>query len=286
MIKLTKKRAASLIGNLLAIAGLVFIVVKLANYGSELNLGDVGSMVWAAMAALALLYGSAGALLALAWHRLLVDLGGTGSFLASLRIYGVSQIAKYVPGNIFHLAGRQSLGIANNLPGWALAKATMWEMILISVAGALSVFLIAPLYVPRVSFIASVPIYLGAVLFSAHILAQTRSRNFGIAFVSLALFHCVSGGIFFLILMLVSGAGNLMVPMFVGAFTIAWLVGFLSPGAPAGVGIREAVLLILLAGEVSENHLLLSTLLSRVVTVIGDFLLFVYAKNISSKVTC
>jgi hypothetical protein len=40
-----------------------------------------------------------------------------------------------------------------------------------------------------------------------------------------------------------------------GSYVIAWLAGFVTPGAPAGIGVREAVLVILLA---TASHQLLS----------------------------
>jgi uncharacterized membrane protein YbhN (UPF0104 family) len=62
-----------------------------------------------------------------------------------------------------------------------------------------------------------------------------------------------------------------------GAFVITWLAGSVTPGAPAGIGVRELVLLFLLKGLVLESDLLLAVLLSRVVTVAGDVLFFLAA---------
>jgi len=44
------------------------------------------------------------------------------------------------------------------------------------------------------------------------------------------------------------------------------------PGAPAGVGVRELVLLFLLKNVVAEAELLLAVVLGRLVTVMGDLL--------------
>jgi uncharacterized membrane protein YbhN (UPF0104 family) len=54
-----------------------------------------------------------------------------------------------------------------------------------------------------------------------------------------------------------------------GAFVITWLAGLVTPVAPAGIGMRELVLLFLLKGLVLESDLLVTVLLSRVVTVAG-----------------
>jgi hypothetical protein len=49
----------------------------------------------------------------------------------------VSQLAKYVLGNIFHLASRQALSMAAGFEGWMPAKSTIWELGLLVLAGVL-----------------------------------------------------------------------------------------------------------------------------------------------------
>ena len=53
-----------------------------------------------------------------------------------LKVYGTSQLAKYLPGNIFHMAGLQSPGMAAGEPACVLAKSTAWELGLISFSAA------------------------------------------------------------------------------------------------------------------------------------------------------
>lgn len=65
-----------------------------------------------------------------------------------------------------------------------------------------------------------------------------------------------------------------------GVYVLAWLAGLVTPGAPAGVGVRELVLLFLLKGIVAEADLLLAVVLGRVVTVVGDFGFFVFGNLI------
>ncbi|MGD9700712.1 hypothetical protein [Acinetobacter sp.] len=56
---------------------------------------------------------------------------------------------------------------------------------------------------------------------------------------------------------------------------VAWLVGLITPGAPAGVGVREMVLLFLLGDQIAHLNLLLAVLLGRIVTMGGDLLFFI-----------
>jgi uncharacterized membrane protein YbhN (UPF0104 family) len=62
-----------------------------------------------------------------------------------------------------------------------------------------------------------------------------------------------------------------------GAYVVAWLAGLVTPGAPAGVGVREMVLIFLLGHAIPETELLPAVVVSRLVTVAGDVLFFAAA---------
>jgi uncharacterized membrane protein YbhN (UPF0104 family) len=66
----------------------------------------------------------------------------------------------------------------------------------------------------------------------------------------------------------------MLVPL-CGAYVVAWLAGLVTPGAPAGIGVREIVLLLLLGSSVAEADLLLVVVLGRIVTMVGDILYFI-----------
>ena len=56
----------------------------------------------------------------------------------------------------------------------------------------------------------------------------------------------------------------------VGAYALAWTVGFLVIVAPAGVGVREAVLGLVLAGQLSDGSVVVAVLASRVLMTVAD----------------
>ena len=66
-------------------------------------------------------------------------------------------------------------------------------------------------------------------------------------------------------------------PLIGGAFVLAWLIGLVTPGAPAGGGIREAVLLFLLGHRYAPGDLLLAIVLGRSVNIVGDVGYFLLA---------
>jgi uncharacterized membrane protein YbhN (UPF0104 family) len=68
------------------------------------------------------------------------------------------------------------------------------------------------------------------------------------------------------------GTGSLL--FFVGAYAIAWVAGFVTPGASGGIGVREAVLVALLSPFTSPANALVLAIILRLITIIVDLLLF------------
>lgn len=257
----------------MAVAGSVFVALRLRDQVTEIDFARFNGTIWLAVVGMALVYGLSSLLLALAWWNLLNQFDAHPSLRWAIKAYGISQIAKYVPGNIIHLAGRQALGLAAGLPGWPLAKSAVWELGLIAATGALFGGLALPLLV------AGFPIAMGLTLFLMalggtatllwHIAGPPVTRALGWYTVFLA----ISGILFVVLINLVDSSANqlraILLPV-VGTYVLAWLAGLVTPGAPAGIGVREMVLLILLNGLVSQAELLLAVLLGRLVTVGGD----------------
>jgi hypothetical protein len=191
-------------------------------------------------------------------------------------VYFLSNIAKYLPGNVLHLAGRQILG---KRAGWshrAIAQATFLEIVALAASGTAIVLLFLVL-APSL-FIDSVhqtyPISLRTVQ-----LASTALLVVAIAVSFLGwplgiyrrLFNATPGTVAFAFslctLFFICNAGMaaaMTVPFApehpaipvatTGVFYIsAWLIGFVVPGAPGGLGVRESVFVMLMGGAGEES---------------------------------
>ncbi len=265
------------VGSALAIASIVFVAFRLHDYSVEFDFNGFKIADWVVLCCCSLVYGIANLMLAFAWGDLLGIFGVSRTRQWLVNVYGTSQLAKYVPGNIFHLAGRQAMGMAAGLPAGPLAKSSVWELSLISVTGGLFSLLLLPLLVP----VAVLP-GIGAFMLVVGIVAAGLWRYIGRlvarAFFWYVCFLTVSGVLFVGVLVLLVSERSiwetaLWVPLG-GAYVIAWLAGLVTPGAPAGLGVREVVLLFLMKGHIAEADLLLAVMLGRVVTVVGDLVFF------------
>jgi hypothetical protein len=240
-----------------------------------------------------LLYGVAGFLLSSAWYQLL----GAGSATASIRchhaVYGRTQIAKYLPGNVFHLVGRQVMGRRLGHGQGHLAIASLLEALL-------SVLTAAALSLPIVwhwldqwllwigAFAAPVLVLIAVRWGRRHDLAlrdfaASQARGFSPALLRLlraaalyALFFLLVAAIFWMLARSVSDPGDASIDLAasVPVVALAWLVGFATPGSSAGIGVREAVLIAALDGTLGAPASALIALALRLVTIGGDVVFF------------
>ncbi len=266
-------------GSALAVIAIAFVILRFHSYWVDVKLNEISIFEWCLIFMMAIIYGSANFLLAFAWRDILKYLGVSADSIAAIKIYGVSQLAKYVPGNIFQLAGRQALGMAEGWSAVGLVKSSIYELVLIAMAGGLFGTLIIPLFEVSFSqlFSAIFLIFLAGAISVG--LIRFFNRHLMVAFLWQLLFLLLSGGVFVILLYTISGRTELVyshLSVVCGAFIVAWLIGLVTPGAPAGVGVREVVLLFLLKGIANESDLLMAILFGRLVTVVGDFLFFLF----------
>lgn len=265
------------IGSALALVGVAFVALRLSEYAAKIDCGRLSFTNWLFVFGLGIVYGLGGSLLALAWRNLLRQFGTTVSPATAVRIYGISQLAKYVPGNLAHIAGRQALGIAEGLVGWTLAKSAVWELGTIAAAAVPFGLLTLPLIAPTVSVALGVGGFLALVSLTIILAYRLIGPSIARAFAYYTGFLAISGVLFVALVTLVSdeydGTHLAWLPL-CGSYVVAWLCGFATPGAPAGIGVRELMLLFLLNGLMSDADLTLTVLLARIVTAAGDLLFF------------
>ena len=62
-----------------------------------------------------------------------------------------------------------------------------------------------------------------------------------------------------------------------GAFLFAWIIGFVTPGAPGGIGIREGVMLFV-CGDRFADRIVLFVLVMRIASVFADIAEFLIGR--------
>ena len=263
-------------GLILSLLGLGFIANRLLTFWDELLLVAAGPSLLALFLILGVVAAANLSLLALGWRKILLCLGAEVNFADSVRIYGQTLLARYIPGNVFQFVARQTVGVAEGIPGGVLARSAFWEIGLIATSGALFSFLLLPLVVGEGGNFLGVVAFLAAILIFLAAIRYFFSRQRAVAFLLQTIYLAISGVTFLVVMLFVVPSGVVVENglVIVGAFVVAWLVGLLTPGAPGGLGVREATLVLLLGELNFEGGVVAAVVMSRLVHILGDVLFF------------
>lgn len=306
------KKWIKLIGNGLMVAALLYVIWQLWESRESLHQAFHGPEVILASIVVTLVYTGVVCCNALAYvHILHTVCGQSVGWRYVMPLYLKSNLYKYLPGNVMHYVGRNQIALDTNTSHAEVALASLLEIGLMVAATFSGGLLFSAKYIFQyaldfISFRMIVFLGIAALCLIGVILIFFRKRLselFARAKMLLQKNNLIRLALVFLLLVVnftVSGAIVLSLLVFMGATIapsqylavtgisiFAWLIGFLTPGAPAGLGVREAMLSILLAGVVPQGLLAAVALIYRVITLLGDilsFLLFhLITKNKSSK---
>lgn len=210
----------------------------------------------------------------------------------------VSQVAKYIPGNVAHLLGRLALAREDGVSAAVAGLAMLLEIGLLLAAGGL-LFLSFLLFAPELTLSLLPPGIAGSLAGLSLPLAGVLAAGIGIGIWHLArmirgrstrtrldpakaakplALHVVN----FLALGLSLGcvtqaiapAGNGAFLLSIPVFVVAWTTGFLIPGAPGGIGVREGLIVLGLGTAFGQGPALTAALLHRAICILGDLTTF------------
>ncbi|WP_299632622.1 lysylphosphatidylglycerol synthase domain-containing protein [uncultured Roseobacter sp.] len=275
------------IGRALTLAALAFIAWEVRRQWPALSQWQPTALDLTRTLVQSMLYGASLYMLAGNWQIILDKLsGGAMPVRLGLFSYTSTQIAKYIPGNVAHLIGRYLVLRGKGLSDKALGLATLMELLSMPLAAVLTASLFVTLmpldpaiwFAPLANFAA--PFVLGAGVLAglavfvipAHLPWISHGRRLCLVVLIACLFMGILGlNLWAILYFMIPNPSFAVIP----ATIIAWLVGYLTPGSPGGIGTREATILLLLEGVAPDSTLLLSVLIFRIVTVSGDFFCYV-----------
>jgi hypothetical protein len=239
-----------------------------------------------------------------AWSALLRRQGEEWSTAHLASILAVAQIAKYIPGGIAQPVGRAALSMHRGMALRAFAVTAIQEAVLAMgasvVVGAVLLWL-SPSGFGQLPSVYRDIVYAGLVAMAASVLYLARgaillrwwnpahrwlsalldlaraspgtSTTLAALFVYCFNYLVAGSGIWIVGQALdLSAAGNYA--LLTAAFSLGWLLGFVTPGAPAGLGVREGVMTLLLSHSLPQHQILALVVATRLVTVTGDGLCF------------
>lgn len=299
------KRAAWIAG----LAGSLLLLAYFIRFAADtLAREDLGRL-WSAgplvaILGAALLSAAVVGVSAAAWRQLLAGMGEQWRLRPLFVVMATTQLAKYVPGNIAQHFSRVAYALSLGMGPPVLAATLLFETLLLLGAGvAISIGVLvfdarAAAVVDQVSMPWMVAAFVGVGALTALLvwaiprvqgrlskvawardrfrldLPAPRPMVLARAAVAYALCYLMLGvGMWLVMRSLGDGPGPGWFYL-TGAFALAWLVGFVAPGVPAGIGAREGVLLLLLDGRAADDVVLAGIVAARLASVLGDLLCF------------
>jgi len=242
---------------------------------------------------------------ALGWLALLRWLGCRVPATSGAGIFLSTQFAKYLPGNVGHYIGRVGLAVQRGYRGSTVALSMVVELgILLAIGAAFSLPLLnvgvqrlqqawGGASFARVGLIAVLALLMllaavgwrfrsrlleGARTWAAELRTALQNgsslRWLGLAAALAVVGFCLSGLSLVTLAEPDAGVGSPNALLVVSLFSVAWGVGLLTPGLPAGLGIRDAILVQGLTPLVGEAQAVWSASLFRVLTTLADAIAF------------
>jgi len=286
------------------IAGAYYIYV-LINHLSQLPSIELNAKTAAVFSLTVAMYMTIIAIGGTAWHLLLRYYRQNISWFDTQVIYGQAQFGKYIPGNVAHHIGRVLLsrkyGISAQVAIGSMVLEVIWT-IAAGVAIALIFSLgnsksaIAADQLPFRYYIALAILIVTSILpylllrFVRQYLPALSDRlsvinRLGLPDIKSLLLVMSLSIMTFLVVGAVLGfqarylfdIQGVEYFLLAGIFSWAWIAGFITPGAPAGLGVRDAVLLAALTPLYGTGVAIGLSMTLRIVTTLGDGIWFVIA---------
>ncbi len=274
------------------VAVLAFGVIIVASQWDELA-AALRTMTWG-LVALSVLPAAAGTWMnVLAWRAVIVDLGGRLSASQAGRVFLIGQLGKYLPGSIWSFLAQAELARDHEVSRKATLTGSMIGVAIALGTGTIVTVLMLPfgasdavqrywwvvLVIP-ICLVTLHPRILGPVLDRALRLIRRQPLDQYPTYRG----QLTSAGWYFLgwlflgvhawLLMLSLGAPVARsLPVAIGGFALAFVIGLIVLPAPAGAGIREVVIVLAFNSVLSSSDALALALTSRLILTALDFVL-------------
>ncbi|MBT3053491.1 MAG: hypothetical protein KME69_01310 [Candidatus Thiodiazotropha sp. (ex Codakia orbicularis)] len=219
-------------------------------------------------------------------------------FSQSFSIYNITQLGKYIPGSIWQFVGKigmyKSAGLDNKTIRDTILLETFWVVFSAFIFGLLLISFTQ--YQLLITLTQKIPLIillaiLGTTLFLLLLpqLNHHRKRLHDycrrllftpLSFITALLIWLVLGFAFWITLTPFS-ASEIGLVFIIGLYAFSYAIGFAVPFAPAGIGIRESVLVLGLAPFLDINTAIILAALNRVFYIFIEIILAALSVTIS-----
>lgn len=243
------------------------------------------------------------------WIFLIRATGFRIDLRSGLWIFLSSQYAKYLPGNLWHMVARTGLASLHSIhPAHTLYVIGIELALIVFIGGLFSLSLIDDEFSgANYRFVLlTIAIALGLIIFSngtGYILAFLRKlsriagprweipalakpppiRTLVLAATLTAINFIINAVILKLAATSLVGGTTPSVTVLAAVFAFAWTIGFITPGSPGGIGIRDGLLAAGLVPFLGSSTSAIVIVVHRLVSLVGDTLCFAFSALIRTS---
>jgi len=227
--------------------------------------------------------------------------------LPTYSVYVKSNIAKYLPGNVGHYAMRQLYGASLGIKQKELLFSSVLEIFCMALTALILSLILAKdvfftfmhdafqrAWVLPVLIIVIAALVIGAIIFMrrknisfSEVMDYLRLKAFRLSLIAvIGLIVCnlmIYGATLLLLFGTIGNVTGISGLLIISAGIVSWLIGFITPGVPGGIGVREAVMLLMLSPFIAEEIVLYVAVVQRVAFIFSDVLSWIVGKALERK---
>lgn len=287
------KRLKQLLRWIILVGTLVFLGKALKDNWLEVTTIRIDEVGWAILAIATGITLLAHTWAGWIWTWVLKDFNQTINSSKFIQVYLKTNIAKYLPGNIWHHYGRIVAAKNADVPAGIATLSVLLEPLLMAAAALIIIILFGGQFATtnnlalQILQLLSLAVVLGAVhpwflnpvIRVLHRLKTKKSDNSSAFVIQRYPLRPLIGELGFLLLRSVGFILTIFaliplnasqIPLLLGAFSFAWLLGFIVPGAPGGLGVFEATAIALLQHRFPSAVIISAIALYRLISIIAE----------------
>lgn len=230
------------------------------------------------------------------WTWIIKEFERSPSSIKLIQAYLKTNIAKYLPGNVGHYIGRIMAAKDLRVSTSAATVSVLLEPLLMAAAALIVVLLCSQFTLMESSFVVLIgqilglivamsllhPLFLNRVIRFVH-RQKGKSKTGNFSSVSLGMnrypliplfgelgFLLLRACGFIITLYAIAPINVSQLPLLIGAFSFAWLLGLVIPGAPGGIGVFEATAIALLQQFFPMALIISASVLYRLISIIAE----------------
>ncbi len=298
------KKKGKLIGIVLMIISFVFIAMEIMKLDITSIEFEDPVKAFCYIALFSFIFISSVAAGAFGWNLILEFLHGKPiAYGEVFPIYVKANVAKYMPGNVMHYASRNLLGVKIGLKHSEILLSSFLEIVLVFLSAA--VFSATFAYGTFKEIVGGavrtmeektyimwigIAVIIALIFLIIYVIKKKPEYReklkilFSLDFLKLFLKTFLVYSFTFVVMgfMLVGIFGRIFnmdiapssVLTIISASVLSWFAGFITPGAPGGLGVKESVLILMLSPIYGREYTLIAALIHRLISIFGDLLAF------------